>query len=109
MKKSDRLNWFRRLLFAGLLIWISYESYMHQVLGGGKSPSIHALCPYGGLESFLTLLMTGTYVNKIYMGTMVLFVLTVVLVILFRRSFCGSICPFGGLQEFFWIAWAKII
>ncbi|WKY47411.1 4Fe-4S binding protein [Eubacteriaceae bacterium ES3] len=94
-------KWGRLLVLAGLLIWVIYESYMHQVLGGGKAPSVHALCPYGALESLYTLLLTGTFIKKIYTGTLVLLILTVVLALLFRRSFCGMLCPFGALQEFF--------
>lgn len=94
-------KWSRLLVLMGLLIWITYESYMHQVLGGGKSPSIHALCPYGALESLYALLFTGSFIQKIYSGTVVLLGLTVILAILFRRSFCGLLCPFGALQELF--------
>lgn len=94
-------KWSRILVLVGLLIWVSYESYMHQVLGGGKAPSIHALCPYGALESLYTLLLTGSFIKKIYSGTVVLLVLTVALAVLFRRSFCGLLCPFGALQEVF--------
>lgn len=94
-------KWSRLLVLVGLLGWITYESYMHQILGGGKAPSIHALCPYGALESLYALLFMGSFINKIYSGTVVLLVLTVILAILFRRSFCGLLCPFGALQEVF--------
>lgn len=94
-------KWSRLLVLLGLLIWVVYESYMHQVLGGGKAPSVHALCPYGALESLYTLLLTGSFVKKIYSGTVVLLGITIVLAILFRRSFCGMLCPFGALQELF--------
>ncbi|AFA48386.1 hypothetical protein containing Fe-S binding domain [Acetobacterium woodii DSM 1030] len=94
-------KWSRLLILVGLLLWVTYESYMHQVLGGGKAPSIHALCPYGALESLYALLFTGSFIKKIYSGTVVLLALTVTLGILFRRSFCGLLCPFGALQELF--------
>ncbi len=94
-------KWSRLLVLVGLLVWVIYESYMHQVLGGGKAPSIHALCPYGALESLYTLLLTGSFIKKVYSGTVVLLVLTVALAVLFRRSFCGLLCPFGALQEVF--------
>jgi len=94
-------KWSRLVVLVGLLIWITYEAYIHQVLGGGKAPSIHALCPYGALESLYTLLFTGSFIKKIYSGTVVLLGLTVILAILFRRSFCGLLCPFGALQELF--------
>jgi polyferredoxin len=32
---------------------------------------------------------------------MILFLITLVIAILFRRSFCGLICPLGAIQEFF--------
>jgi NAD-dependent dihydropyrimidine dehydrogenase PreA subunit len=101
MDWNKAAKWSRLLILVGLLIWVTYESYMHQVLGGGKAPSIHALCPYGALESLYTLLLTGSFIKKIYSGTVVLLVLTVALAILFRRSFCGLLCPFGALQEVF--------
>ncbi|MBC3887900.1 4Fe-4S binding protein [Acetobacterium paludosum] len=94
-------KWSRLLVLVGLLLWITYESYMHQALGGGKAPSIHALCPYGALESLYTLFLTGSFIKKIYTGTVVILVLTVALAVLFRRSFCGLLCPFGALQEIF--------
>jgi Fe-S-cluster-containing hydrogenase component 2 len=101
------MNWnkvakfFRLFVIVGLLAWVTYESYMHQVLGGGKAPSIHALCPFGALESLYTLLFMGSFIKKIYSGTVVLLVLTIAIAVLFRRSFCGLLCPFGAIQEVF--------
>ncbi len=83
------------------LIWITTASYLHQVLGGNIAPSIHALCPYGGIESLYTFFQSGTFISKIFSGTLILFAITLVLAIAFRRSFCGILCPFGALQEFF--------
>lgn len=82
-------------------MYITYEAYMHQILGGGKAPSVHALCPFGALESLYTLLFRGNFIQKIYSGTVVLLILTVIMAILFCRSFCGLLCPFGALQELF--------
>jgi Polyferredoxin len=82
------------------VILVTYTAYLHQVLGGAKAPSIHALCPFGGLESLYQVFTTGSFISKIYAGTMFLFVLTLIVAILFRRSFCGLICPFGAIQEF---------
>ncbi len=94
-------RWIRWGLLALLLGWVTYESVMHQVLGGGKSPSIHAICPYGALESLYALIISGSFIQKIYAGTLILFIITLVIALLFRRSFCGLLCPFGALQEFF--------
>lgn len=101
MKWNKVAKWSRFLVLCGLLVWVTYESYLHQVLGGGKAPSIHALCPFGALESLYSLLFIGGFIKKIYSGTVVLLALTIVIAILFRRSFCGLLCPFGALQEIF--------
>lgn len=98
----------RSIVLLVLLVYVTYESYMHQVLGGGRAPSVHALCPFGALESMYTLLFMGSFIQKIYSGTVVLLVVTVVLAIIFRRSFCGLLCPFGALQELFAIIGQKI-
>lgn len=101
MKKNKFTRASRIIILLGLLAYVTYEAYMHQILGGGKAPSVHALCPFGALESLYTLLFMGSFIQKIYSGTVVLLILTVILAILFRRSFCGLLCPFGDLQELF--------
>jgi polyferredoxin len=100
--KSKILTKTRLLILAVIVVFISDEAYMHQVKGGGPdgSPSIHALCPYGGLESLYTVFTSGTFIDKIYSGTLVLFLVSVITALFFRRGFCGWICPLGGLQEF---------
>lgn len=107
MEGVGYMNWnkiakyLRLAILIALLAWVTYEAYLHQVLGGGKAPSVHALCPFGALESLYALLFLGTFIQKIYSGTVVLLILTVVIAVLFRRSFCGLLCPFGTLQEVF--------
>lgn len=108
MNNKRKIKYLRRALLAFFLIIITFEAYLHQVKGGGQSPSIHALCPYGGIESLYSLIFSGTFIQKIFIGTMTLLVITMVLSIIFRRSFCGFICPFGALQEFFGIVGKKI-
>ncbi|MDP4126418.1 MAG: 4Fe-4S binding protein [Bacillota bacterium] len=101
MKKHRLTMYLRWALLAIFVVLVTYAAYLHQVLGGAKAPSIHALCPFGGLESLYQVFTTGSFINKIFAGTMTLFALTLVIAILFRRSFCGLICPFGAIQEFF--------
>lgn len=108
MKKNKLLKFIRWGLLTLFLILITFQSYLHQVKGGGEAASIHALCPYGGLESLYSFMNNGSFIQKVFSGTMVLFALTLVLALLFRRSFCGLLCPFGALQEFFAMSGKKI-
>lgn len=100
----------RAILLAGFLIFISFVAYMHQSIGGGSTgaPSIHALCPFGGLESLYALVTAGTFIEKIFSAALALLVITIVLAIILRRSFCGLICPLGALQEFLGWLGAKL-
>lgn len=101
MKNNKYIRYLRGALLALFTILITYASYLHISIGGGKAPSIHALCPFGGLESLYQVFTTGSFISKIFAGTLILFGITVVLALLFRRSFCGLICPLGAIQEFF--------
>lgn len=102
-KREKRLKTLSRILrwtiLGSLLAFLLSATTLHTL--GYVAPSIHAICPYGGLESTLSLIAAGTFLKKIVIGTYVLFGTTVLISLVMRRSFCGQICAFGGLQEFF--------
>jgi Fe-S-cluster-containing hydrogenase component 2 len=99
------LRWSLLALFTGLTTVIAH---LHIAESATRFPSIHAMCPFGGLESLYLFLTTGNFITKTSAGTMILFGITIVLAILFRKSFCGLICPFGAIQEFFGVIGQKI-
>lgn len=101
MNRNKYVQYLRWSLLALITLFITGEAYLHISQGGGKSPSIHTLCPFGGLESLYQVFTTGSLISKIFAGTLILFGITVVLALLFRRSFCGLLCPFGAIQELF--------
>lgn len=71
--------------------------------GGGipflSSASIHALCPFGGVESLYKFITVGTFVQKVRDSSFVLMALVFILAILFGPVFCGWVCPLGTAQE----------
>lgn len=98
----------RLSLISRIIRWVTLGSFLAFVLSatmlhtlGYVGPSIHAICPYGGLESMLSLIAVGTFLKRIVIGTFVLFGATMLLSVAMRRSFCGQICALGALQEFF--------
>lgn len=91
----------RYVLLLGLLAFVSFQVFAHG-LGNKIYPSIHGLCPFGGLESLLAYVAyDGATLGKIFSGTMALFFVFLILTLLFRRAFCGLLCPFGTMQELF--------
>lgn len=86
MKNNKLIKSLRYILLAVFLILITTEAYLHQILGGGKAPSIHALCPYGALESLYTLIFSGTFIQKIFSGTLVLLIITLFIALIFGEA-----------------------
>ena len=69
--------------------------------GGSAYASAHAVCPLGGLENLWAWFAGQSNLQKLFSGTMTLFFFTIIFALIFGRSFCGYICPFGTLFEFF--------
>lgn len=95
IKKTGLLRW---IILGVILLGSMVIHYLH-VKGGTSYPSVHAICPFGGLENLWAWLAGEANIQKIFSGTMALFFLTLVFAVIFRRSFCGNICPLGALQE----------
>lgn len=74
-------------------------NYLH-ITEGAAFPSIHAICPLGGLENLQVWLSGHANLQKLFSGTMTLFFLSLGFTILFGRAICGNICPFGAIFEF---------
>ena len=57
--------------------------------------------PFGGLESAWALIRYQSLLRRVAWSSVILLVTSVGTALLFRRSFCGNICPLGFLQELF--------
>ena len=95
-----KFNWrlVIQLLFVVLTVTLGLS---HQFYGIEKIASIDAYCPFGGVESFFTLILTGKFLQRIYWSSLILLGVYLVGTIFLGRIFCGYICPFGSIQE--WI------
>ncbi len=89
----------RWAILLSVLAFVSWEFIAH-VYVSKVHASVHALCPLGGLESLLRWIVDdGALLQKIFSGTMGLFFVSLGTAFLFKRTFCGNICPLGTLQE----------
>ncbi|UUV19698.1 4Fe-4S binding protein [Fusobacteria bacterium ZRK30] len=87
----------------GILFLVTMAGILHQKIGGGPNgvASIHALCPFGGIESFYSLVTRGTFIKKTFYSNIILVGGSTFLVITLGRIFCGWICALGTLQDIF--------
>lgn len=89
-----------RWIILGMILACSLIlNYLH-ITAGSVFPSVHAICPLGGLENLQVWLSGHGNLQKLFSGTMTLFFFSVGFTFIFGRALCGNICPFGALMEF---------
>ncbi len=83
------------------LVVATAAAILHQKLGATKPVGVDALCPFGGIESAITLVLTGTLIQRVAWTSFAVLAASIIMALVFRRVFCGKICAFGALQELF--------
>jgi len=63
------------------------------------APSLHAVCPFGGVVTLYSSITQGTLVKKLHASSLVLMWLVLILTLFFGPVFCGWVCPLGSVQE----------
>jgi polyferredoxin len=87
-------------VLATILVGVTALSYLHQRGSAFKPVGVDALCPFGGVETLWSLMISGALLQRIAVSSLILLGITIVLALLFGRAFCGYLCPLGALQEF---------
>ncbi len=103
-KHRRRIVWTQRARHISQFVFGSFiivSSIVHN-LGAedGSTPSIDALCPFGGIETLWRYISTGgQYVPKTHASNLVLLAGLVIGTLIAGGAFCGWVCPFGALQD----------
>jgi polyferredoxin len=108
----DRSRTIRRtaqLLFLGLNVWIAAEFwfFVRYYETGGRTPfaarpsGVEGWLPIASLMNLKVLLLTG-HVPAIHPAGMFLLVAFLAMSWIFRKSFCGWLCPIGTISEYLW-------
>jgi polyferredoxin len=63
------------------------------------SPTLHSYSPLGGFVSLYRFFTTGRYLSHIHTSNLVMLVIVFVITILLGAFFCGWMCPFGAVLE----------
>src|SRR5659263_14879 len=88
-----RARWVRWGILGTILAGITGLGYLHQVGGAAAPAGVDAFCPFGGLETFYSLVTSGALIKQIEVSSVILLAIAVVAAVVSRRSFCGQICP----------------
>ncbi|PLX20337.1 hypothetical protein C0584_06065 [Candidatus Parcubacteria bacterium] len=98
MLKKISLRRLSQAFFLGLILYLAYA---HQKYGIEKAASIDAYCPFGLVEGFLTYLVSGAFLKRLFVSTFILGGIVFFMTFVFGRFFCSYMCSLGALQE--WI------
>ncbi len=106
MAKSNnaKQNLFKRIRFLLLILLLIYATslgLLHQYGGKPTVANVDALCPFGAIESFFSLVAVQVMLKRIATSSFILLIAVLISAIFFRRTFCGHICALGSLQEIF--------
>lgn len=101
-KEKKNIQYIRFTVLSIFLFFITWMGYRHQLLGGGPagSPTVDAMCPFGGLEAIYAWLKDGYWLRRIALSSFILFIGVALATFITGRVFCGWICPLGALNEF---------
>jgi polyferredoxin len=97
--------WVRKIVQWFFFILVALIAVNHTLAESGaaipflSSASLHAVCPFGGVETLYTFLASGLFVQKVHSASLVLMSIVFLLAVLFGPVFCGWVCPLGTVQE----------
>lgn len=100
--------WIRKVVQAFFFVLIALISVNHTLFESGQNiglisyASVHALCPFGGVETLYAYLTSGTLLPKLRESAVILMMIGFLTAVLFGPAFCGWICPLGTIQE--WVS-----
>lgn len=101
-----RSIWIRKVVQWFFFALVALIAVNHTLAASGSgipllsSASLHALCPFGGVETLYTFLASGILVKKVHDASLVLMGIGIFTAVLFGPAFCGWVCPLGTIQEF---------
>src|ERR1035437_4765884 len=107
--RSQRLRRLVQLAFLALNVWLGVEFYLfvrYYETGGrtvwaGRPPGVEGWLPIASLMNLKVLLLTGK-MPRLHPAGMFLLIAFLAMSWLFRKSFCGWLCPVGTLSEYLW-------
>ena len=107
--RSQALRHAIQAAFLALNVWIGVEFYLFvryyetggQSLRASRPPGVEGWLPIASLMNLKVLLLTGE-MPAMHAAGMLLLIAFIAASWVFRKSFCGWICPVGTVSEYLW-------
>lgn len=116
MDRGDlrKVRYIVQAVFVAITIWIGVDFYrfVRHFESSGFPPvdrpsGVDAFLPIGGLMAFKYYVFTGI-VDPVHPAGLVIFVSVLAVSLLFKKGFCGWICPIGTASQYLWMAGEKV-
>src|ERR1035438_8035666 len=112
---SQSLRHAMQIAFLALNVWIGIQFYLfvrYYETGGGsllvaRPPGVEGWLPIASLMNLKVLLATGQ-VPRLHPAGMFLLIAFLAMSWIFRKGFCGWLCPVGTISEYLWRLGQKI-
>jgi polyferredoxin len=104
-----------QLAFLALNVWIGIQFWLwvryYETGGGtaavGRPPGVEGWLPIASLMNLKVLLLSGQ-ITRLHPAGMFLLIAFIAMSWIFRKSFCGWLCPVGTVSEYLWRLGRKI-
>jgi polyferredoxin len=109
-KRARRTLWLRTAIQVFFFLLVAAIAVNHTLAeqAAGAQPfsflpyaSVHAICPFGGIENIYYHFTTGGFLKKITESSGMLMMIVFIMTLFLGPVFCSWVCPFGSIQE--WI------
>lgn len=97
-------RWIRTAVQIAVAVLVTAGVAVHILDESGALPAIsnlHAICPFGGVETSLRLITEGRFVSKTYPSNLWMLLAATAATVVVGALFCGWLCPLGSVQD--WI------
>ena len=106
VRRLSRRRWIRRIVQIGFLAFVLILVVTHFLEGKGVElpwtvPDLHAICPFGAVETLGRLVTQQKFIPKIHESNFWILLGSAGTTLLLGALFCGWLCPLGSVQEWF--------
>ena len=88
-------------------LWVRHYETGMQTRAVARPAGVEGWLPIAGLMNLKYFLVTG-HVPGMHPAAMFLLITFLAMAFLFRKAFCGWLCPIGTLSEYLWLAGRKL-